>query len=293
MQSMTGFGSASKPLHGVVVTCEMRSVNHRFFTLRCSLPEGCAGFEPLIERLLRTKIQRGTVNVTLMAESEPSGSRSPFDGDRIKQFREELTRVKKSLGYKDPVSFESLLMIPHLWQTNNSHSTKVKLRWEEVEPIAATALKNLVKMRLQEGTAAQDELKMRIDLVRGLAKNIETKAPLVQELFRERILTRLHTIVPEAERTPSSDSLFKEIASMLDRCDISEEVQRLNHHIVQFERLLRDKDKVGRKLDFLNQEMLRETNTIASKAAETRVIDDTIAIKSELERIKEQVENVE
>lgn len=293
MQSMTGFGSASKALHGVVVTCEMRSVNHRFFTLRCSLPEGCAGFEPLIERLLRTKIQRGTVNVTLIAETEPSGSKSPFDGDRIRQFRDELARVKKILGYKEPVSFETLLMIPHLWQTNNSHSSKVKLHWEEVEPIVTTAMKNLVRMRSQEGNAAQDELKLRIDLIKGLAVNIEQKAPLVQELFRERILTRLHAIVPEAERTPASESLFKEIASMLDRCDISEEVQRLNHHVAQFEKLLKTKDKVGRKLDFLNQEMLRETNTIASKAAETRVIDDTIAIKSELERIKEQVENVE
>jgi uncharacterized protein (TIGR00255 family) len=293
MQSMTGFGSASKKLKGAVVTCEMRSVNHRFFSMRCSLPEGCTSFEPLIERLLRTKVQRGTVNVSVIVESEPTGSKTGVDPARLRQARDELARLKKNLGFKDPLTFETLLSIPHLFQGSNSHGPRFRPNWEQAESVVKGALANLVKMRLQEGSAAGDELRMRIQLVRGLTERITGKAPLVLELFRQRILSRLQTIVPESERTPSSESLFKEIASMLDRCDISEEVQRLGHHIEQFEKLLGAKEKVGRKLDFLSQEMLRETNTIASKAAETRVIDDTIAIKSELERIKEQVENVE
>ncbi len=293
MQSMTGFGSATRPIKGAAVTCEIRSVNHRFFTLRCSLPEGCSGFEPLIERLLRTKIQRGTLNVNVMIEAEASGSRSVFDVERIRNLRDELSKVKKALGYDASLSFESLLAMPSLWSSGNSHGPKIRLTWDQLRPVVTDALAVLVKMRDQEGRAAQDELKMRIQLVLGLSERIAAKAPTVTENFRERILTRLQAIVPGADRTPASDSLFKEIASMLDRCDISEEVQRLAHHIRQFEKTVASRGKVGRRLDFLNQEMLRETNTIASKAAETRVIDDTIAIKGELERIKEQVENVE
>lgn len=293
MQSMTGFGSASRSLKGATATCEIRSVNHRFFSLRCSLPEGCTGFEPLIERLVRTKIQRGTVNTTIIVESEPGPARSPFEVERVRDLRDELVRIKKSLGYEEPLKFETLLSIPFIWQVSNSHGPKFRPTWEQVKPIVTEALGHLVQMRRQEGSAASDELRLRIQLVREISERITAKSPMVLELFRERILTRLQQIVPSAERTATSDSLFKEIASMLDRCDISEEVQRLGHHIGQFEKTLKSSGKVGRRLDFLNQEMLRETNTIASKAAETRVIDDTIAIKSELERIKEQVENVE
>jgi uncharacterized protein (TIGR00255 family) len=273
------------------VTCEIRSVNHRFFSFRCSLPEGCTGFEPLIERLIRTKIQRGTINVAIIVESEPHGSKSMFDADRIRALRDELAQLKKSMGYSEPLQFESLM--PLLSQNSNSHGPRLRPTWDQVRPIVTEALDHLVKMRQQEGAAAQEELRMRLQLIAGFAERIASKADFVVEHFRTRLVNRLQQIVPQAERTPASDSLFKEIASMLDRCDISEEVQRLGHHIKQFEKTLKSKGKVGRRLDFLNQEMLRETNTIASKAAETRVIDDTIAIKSELERIKEQVENVE
>jgi uncharacterized protein (TIGR00255 family) len=292
MKSMTGFGSATRRFRGFTLTCEARSVNHRFFSLRCSLPEGWSGFEPLIERAAREVIRRGSLNVTLMFEPEASAAGPRVDLQRLRLLKNELARAKRALGYGEPLSFEWLMNLPAAWPqagTNGAGSAT----WDQTRPVILKALRHLGAMRAKEGQGQREELAMRVSSVREIAGRIAAKAPTLVENYRQKLVDRLLRLSPESERNAATDQLFKEIVSLVERCDISEEVQRLSHHVEQFEKLLRSADPVGRRLDFLNQEMLRETNTIASKAAETAVIDDTIAIKAELERIKEQVENVE
>jgi len=291
MNSMTGFGSASKVHKSTTITCEIRSVNHRYFSLRQSLPEGLTALEPAIEQLVRKAIRRGTVSVAVNIHSPAGAATNGLNLARVKALYRELQKVKRDLGLKEPPQLEAMLAAPPLWQSGPSAHHADPPPAAVVESVVRAALGKVSVARRREGAAVRRELTGLIDGIGAESELLLKAAPQVREAYRRKIEERLQQIVPEkaSEREP----IYKEIASMLDKCDISEEVQRLAHHVQEFRRALSVPGAIGRRLDFLSQELLREANTTAAKAGDTGVIDATIRVKAALERIREQIENVE
>lgn len=293
MNSMTGFGSATRTYRNVTISCEIRSLNHRFLSLRQTLPDGLALLEPAIEHMVRKTFCRGTVNVAVSLRSSGNGA-PPSAGLNVTGIRSlfaQVSKLKRSLGLKDPPQLETLLAIPALWQTPVCHPSTPAPPLSAIEPVVRTALAKLARARRREGAAVKRQLSRLIDEIDSESTTLLKAAPTVRDSYRRKIEERMQQIVPGAGA--EREAIYKEIASMLDKCDISEEVQRLAHHVREFRKALNASGPVGRHLEFLSQEMLRETNTTAAKAGETTVIDATIRVKAALERIREQVENVE
>lgn len=289
MRSMTGFGAASRVVPGGRIACEIRTLNHRFLSIRQSLPEGSALLEPRIEQLLKKNIRRGTVHVVVSWSPSAEADGRRLDTRSLKELYRQVCRVQKELGLKEPPRLESLLSLGIVWLPGPS-ADRAPPSVEAVEPVVRKALARVVRAREREGAATRRVLERLIRNVERLARRLVRLTPRVRRNYRRKIEERLQQVSPAA---PQKEIVYKEIASLLDKCDISEEVQRLAHHVSVFRTALRSGGPVGRRLDFLNQEMLRETNTIASKAADAEVIQLTIEIKENLEKVKEQVENVE
>jgi uncharacterized protein (TIGR00255 family) len=285
---MTGFGSSSKDVPGGTITCEIRSLNHRFLSLRQNLPDGLAELEPAVDQLIRAKIRRGSISVVVSAVGTTKSCAPTLDTERFKGLVKQVRRLKKQLGSRDPVDIEALLGLPGVWNSNNAVPWKPSV--EAAKGAVTAALSKVLKAREREGRAARRAIGKNVEELGRISKELLKRTPLVQKAYRERIQARLEAIVPASTE---QEPLYKEIASMLDKCDISEETERLAHHVSEVRKAMRAKGPVGRRLDFLCQEMLREINTTASKAALTPVIDLTIQAKAVLERIKEQVENIE
>lgn len=293
MKSMTGFGSAAGEARDMTISVEVRSVNHRFFSMRMNLPEELSIYEPVIERMVRAKVSRGTVNLSVSIASSNGGEGPEIREELFKKIFRRFSSLKRATGSKDPLSFEALLGLPFLWQQTNHSTARVRNAWPRIKRLIDEALKALMKMRDEEGRAIREDLAARVSVIEECVTRIAARAPMVETFHREKILKKLSDLVKQVDAGNSVEAMFKDIAQSVDKSDIAEEIQRLSHHAQQFRRTLESRGKVGRRLDFLTQEMVRETNTIASKAADPDIIDQTIEIKSQLERIKEQVENVE
>jgi uncharacterized protein (TIGR00255 family) len=271
---MTGFGTSAQK----TLMCEIRSVNHRFFNLKFNLPQTFSSHETPIEQMIRTQIERGSLHVTLSCR--------PDTGPRLAKLYHEMCALKKRMGFKEPLAFEAFLALPFLW---NSHET-ASIPWPTLKPLIFKALKNLLRMRSVEGRSIQRDLEKRIQAMNQLLARVRERAPLVERTHMEKLAKRFKELTRDQLL---KEGLDREVAQALDKSDIAEEIQRLGHHIEQFSKCLKLRGAIGRRLDFLTQEMVRETNTIASKAADVQVTDWIIETKSHLERIKEQVENVE
>jgi len=288
MNSMTGFGSGKIKWGDDILICEIRSVNHKFCSVRINLPDKLASIEPILDIHIRKNIQRGSVNVQINLVSQFLSLLKKQEIKHIKNLFKEIASVKKSLKIKEPPQLETILSLNRLWEQANSHDLNGARFWPKVRSAVTVALNDLTKMREIEGVSIYKDLNKRIKNIEEFLKFIQYHAPMMIEHHRDKIVAKLTELAGE-----KAEAQYREIAQLIDKGDISEELQRLQHHIVQFKKYINSSGLVGRKLDFLIQEMHREANTIASKASDSKIVHATIDIKTEIERIKEQVENVE
>lgn len=288
MKSMTGFGRGVCLTRQGQATVEVRTLNHRFRNVRLNLPEGCASLEPKMERFLRERLRRGSVTVTLSLEA--AGGAPAADMEKhLQALHRRLAKVKRRLGYREPLEFEELLECPLAWDGAKSSTA---LSWREIAPAMREAMRQVVNSRRKEGASILRSLRSCAATMQRRISELRVRAAGMPERYRQKILDRLRALVPEMER-PAREALLREVLGMVERCDVSEEISRLEHHMRGFRKALAAKGPVGRRLEFLTQELLRETNTIAAKSEEAPVIDACVALKQEIERVKELVENAE
>ena len=292
MNSMTGFGSASHRDRKLDLEVEVRSVNHRFFTLKQSLPEALSRREADVDRMARDRVGRGSMSMTVSAKRARSTAPTLPDLRRLKETFHGLRKARRALGMKGDVEFADLLAIPGLWSNDRSSEPKADL-WPKARKLVATALDALVATRAREGKTIQKDLKGRLDAIDARIRRIRARAPRVIEGYQKRLDDRIKAVLAKKGLEVAQPDLAREVALYSDRCDVSEELQRLGAHVVEFRNILRLKGPIGRRLDFLTQEMMRETNTIASKGNDAAISACAVEVKAEIEKIKEQVENVE
>jgi uncharacterized protein (TIGR00255 family) len=290
ISSMTGFGSAEGVVGGARASVEIRTVNHRFFSPNIKLPAAFARWEGEVREVLRQKIARG--HVTLTAHIDRDESRSPtIDETRLAAYVTTLKDVKKKHKLVGEIDLATLLRLPDV----------IAAPSDEIDPESGTALvqivsnaaDNLSAMRKAEGAKLAGFLIERVNAVEERLARAESRAPVRLKEHHARVKKTVDELIGSASVDPQRVAL--EIALLADKLDIAEELDRFRSHLSAFRDTVRSEtgEPVGKRLGFILQEMLREANTIGSKANDAPILDDVIAIKEELERIREQVENLE
>jgi len=290
---MTGFGEAHRQSDGVAVAVEVRTINNRFFKLALKSSEGYGALEPEIESVVRQHIRRGTVQVTLRVDRPRSAGDYQLDTGVLLGYRRQLAELKEQWEGAGEVSIESLLMLPGVVVENTAGSSAADEIWPLVQPVLQAAMENLARMRLDEGRAMGSDLAANCALIATELSGIAVGAPQVAAAYRARLAERLQATLAEFSVTLEPADLVKEISIYAERSDISEEVVRLRSHLEQFDTITRLPESSGRKLEFLTQEMLREANTIGSKANDVEIARHVIEIKTAIERIREMIQNIE
>ncbi|MEO8909391.1 MAG: YicC/YloC family endoribonuclease [Gemmatimonadaceae bacterium] len=287
---MTGFGAADGVVGGARASVEIRTVNHRFFNPNLKLPSAFSRWEGEIREILRQKIARG--HVTLVARIDRDEATSPvIDETRLAQYLTALKALQKKHKLAGELDLATLLRLPDVIAAP-SDEVDAKAGAALVK-IVGKAADNLVAMRRTEGAQLSSFLMVRIDAVEGRLARIEKRAPVRLEEQHERIKRTVSELIGGSGVDPQR--LAQEIAIIADKLDIAEELDRFRSHLSAFRDTVQSKtsDPVGKRIGFLLQEMVREANTIGSKANDAPILEDVIAIKEELERIREQGENLE
>jgi uncharacterized protein (TIGR00255 family) len=274
------------------IVIELSSVNRKQSELNLILPRELESLEPRLRERLNQQIARGRVTLRLAVEygKQRAASRVVFDTELAREYVQGLRRLCRELKLAAALSLDSLLRAPGVVEIHSPLEEPERL-WSAIEQALTRALAAHQKMRAKEGAVLGKDLRARMSLIEKAAKAVALAAPGVTARYREALVTRLNAAgLPLAL---DDERLVKEIALFADRCDISEELTRLRSHFAQFADCVRSQEPVGRKLDFLVQELNREINTIGSKAGDAAIAGLVIEMKTELERFREQVQNVE
>ena len=290
ISSMTGFGAADGNVGDARASVEIRTVNHRFFSPNLKLPSSFARWEGEIRELLRQKIARGHVTLTARVD-RPAAGGSVIDVAKVAQYANELKELQEKHSLGGEVDLATLLRLPEVVTAPTEEmdsSAGVALA-----AIVAKAADNLIAMRRSEGALLAAFLLERIAAVESRLARIETRAPVRLKEQHERVKRTVAELMGGAGVDPQRIS--QEIAILADKLDVAEELDRFRSHLAAFRETAQSKtaDPVGKRLGFILQEMVREANTIGSKASDAQIQEDVIATKEELERIREQVENLE
>jgi uncharacterized protein (TIGR00255 family) len=293
MKSMTGYGRGECARNGFKVTVELSSVNRKQGEISVALPRELEVLEAQIRDVINRSISRGrlTVRVSLHAAEASAGGRVRLNAPLARAYARELNRLAKELKLSGEVTLEVLARAPGVFETGEDIADAEEF-WPAIEKALEQGLATLLKMREREGAHLARDLSSRVAVMRKSAGHIRKHAPQVQQRYRDQLLERIKAAGVEVP--PADDErLLKEIVYFADRSDISEELTRLESHFQQFDDCLGSREPVGRTLDFLAQEMNREINTIGSKANDAQISRAVVVLKAELEKFREQAQNVE
>ena len=283
---MTGHGQASVEQDQFRVAVEIRTVNNRFLKTSINTDLGTE-LESRVEQQLKATLRRGSVSVRIKTENLQSGQRARLNSDVIQSYWTQLSEIA---GGSQSINVESLLTLPGVIE--DADTTDDEELWPVVKKTLEEALHSLVEMRGTEGEAMKVDMVSNIGTIETELTSIEKLAPTVSEAYSKRLTDRINKLLEKFEVTVTASDVIKEVGVFADRTDVSEETVRLATHLEQF-RLVIQEPTPGKKLDFLVQEMLRETNTIGSKANHSDIAKHVVEIKTAIERIREMVQNIE
>lgn len=291
IRSMTGFGkSVTRGALGVFIV-EIRTVNHRFFDLSAKAPNGMSILEDRIKEFLQKNIKRGKVNFFLTHKSSQNSCETlTFDEKAINKYYKVLENIRKKYYIKESLKLSDLLSFPDVI-VHEQEEIDVEAMWGFVQKSLRNAVRDCNKMREREGKALYKDIAGRIKTVSGLVRKIEELAPGIVVEYKHKLDSKIKELLDN--KNVDKERLETEIALFAKQCDISEELTRAKSHLDGFNDTLQSDDEAGRRLDFILQELNREINTLGQKANSVKIAGFVIDIKSELEKIREQVQNIE
>lgn len=293
IQSMTGFGRASSIGNDITIWAEISSLNHRHLDIGVRLSPPLNIFENEVRKLVQAHLDRGRVNVSLTIDGNlPEANQLEFNDDLARQYIDAVRRFANNTDIKDDVTATSILRLGTLWTLKTPRAEEMSGLWELAENALRDATEQLLEMRKMEGENIWKDLSERIQQIKSVAEKIGSRAPSIVNEYRERLRRRIDSILPPATEL-DEQRLLTEVALFAERADIAEELTRLESHVHQFNALARKESNIGRRLDFLIQEMLREVTTIGSKARDSEISHAVVEVKGLLEKIREQVQNIE
>lgn len=289
--SMTGYGRARLTLHGRDITVEIKSVNSRYFEYSSRLPRGYSFLEDKLKKLVNGKIARGKaeLNLTIVNVEAPDTVITP-NVELARQYKAAMDEMARQLGMRNDVTLSGLCRFPDMFSAVHAEADEAEL-WQDVQAVAAAALENFVAMRAAEGAKLREDVLARLcTLEKDVGVIEQTSAARVQK-YTDKLYARLKELLDG--RDIDDARILTEAAIFADKTAVDEETVRLRSHIRQYRDILALSEPVGRKLDFLTQELNRETNTIGSKCNELDITRVVVEVKGEIEKIREQIQNLE
>ena len=291
VRSMTGFGRAKKEIDSLDITVEIKSVNHRYFEFSARLPRSYNFLEEKLKSFLAQNISRGKVEISVMIEDNSQNATVvEIDRDYANAYITALKQLSKEFKIKNDIGASSFVGNNDLFKVRRKAADDQTVQ-NAVLTVAKEALDNFIEMRSIEGERLLNDVKSRTAYILKKVEFIEERSPETVKLYKERIEQKIKELLNDT--APDEQRILTEVAIFADKVAVAEETVRLRSHIKQFEDLLSDTNPVGRKLDFIVQEMNRETNTIGSKAQDIEIAHTVVDIKSEIEKIREQIQNME
>jgi len=289
---MTGFGQASRAFNDYLIQIEIKSVNHRYLEMTVRLPREWARLEEAVKLKLRGFLQRGKVDAFVSIVYQKSGNNEvELDWSLAEAYYNAAQQLRTRFGLPDMLTIQDFLQIPELIKLGDSIKENDPLVQEQVLICLEHALVEMQAMRQTEGNHLQNDLAARLTGLQTIHQSMHYLAPKVIEQYRQKLRIRIQAVMEGISF--DEQKLIQEVMYHADRTNIDEELTRLDSHFQQFKQLLQVGEPVGRKLDFLLQEMNREVNTIGSKANDSDLINDVVEMKAELEKMREQVQNIQ
>ena len=295
IRSMTGFGDDSLERDGVHYFVEARSLNNKYFKASIRLPDEYQGLEAELESELRRRINRGSVTVTCSCTDASEDAALEINHKALERYIQQARAAPSVASGEVSLDLGALLTLPGVLQPPPDEEQRIERAREVFKELLGSCCEHLISMRQREGLLLLDELKGHRDFIRERLDTIAELAPQVVDEYENRLRSRVQKMLNDAGASIEPVEFVREIAVYAEKTDIAEEVSRLGGHMQQFTELLDDADErpIGRTLDFLAQEMLREANTIASKTPDSGVSRLIVEVKGAIDRIKEQAQNVE
>lgn len=293
IKSMTGFGRAVKVLNGKSITVEIRSVNHRYYEASARLPRSYSFAEEKLKALVKNRVSRGKVEISVLVQntegSQPD-EKITMNKEIIKAYVDALREVKDELNLADDLSLSAVMRLPDAFTVVKAEQNEEQM-WADLEQTATEALDKFIEMRENEGTRLRADISERLKTIESNVAIVEQRSPKIVEDYRKRLYDRMCEVLES--KSVDESRILLEAGIFSEKTAVDEETVRLRSHITQFREMLESGEPVGRKLDFLVQEMNRETNTIGSKVQDIEVTRIVVDQKSEIEKIREQIQNIE
>jgi uncharacterized protein (TIGR00255 family) len=291
LRSMTGFGTGRTVVGDEELVVEVKSVNHKFCEVKARLPRELASLETALVRRVKDRIARGSLEVTVKRTRSASGGLVPIvDTALAQEYRRAFAQLAAATGLPDTTTVKELAALPNVLRLDEPQ-VELATATQAMETAVDQALTALEAMRVVEGKAIEKDLLQRLELVARSVAEVERLGPASVDEYRARLSERIAELSRGLPVEPQR--LAQEVAFFAERCDVAEELTRLHSHLEQFKQLCAAPEPAGRKLDFLVQEMHREVNTTGSKSANAAIASVVVQLKAELERVREQVQNVE
>jgi len=289
---MTGFGRGEASSGGITVTVELKTVNSRYLDISLRLPKSIQERELDLKELLQEHLKRGKLNVTVRVDKADTGEPEiTFNKNLVQGYKEMLNDLREAAGIEEPVTLRSFLEFNDIFESRQQDEETKQRIWELCCEAAESAAEALKKMRRQEGSQLENDLNQRINDIEEMLDIVREKVDGRAAQIKEELLERINNLIDSDKIDP--DRLEMEVAMLVDKADITEEIVRTQSHIKFFREALNSGDAVGRRLNFLSQEINREINTIGSKANDSEISQYIVKAKESLEQIREQVQNIE
>lgn len=291
MRSMTGLGVASRRSGALALRAEVRSVNHKFLQLKVRLPSELALLEPEVEALVRDRLERGSVTLNVTSHGAAQLSAIEVDLAVAKRYKAQLLTLARELKLEAEIGLEDIASLPGVFSSEPDTAAMQRGR-KLLLDVVAGALDSLAEMREREGKALAKDLARHRTAIERIVAVIARRMPVVVRTHQDNLRKRVADLIGE-KAVVAPNELAREVALLADRLDVTEELTRLESHLAQLAVLSERDGSVGRQLDFLVQEFLREANTIGSKCSDAQVAHAVVELKTQIERLREQVQNVE
>lgn len=299
IRSMTGFGDASCEVDGVHYAVELRSLNNRYFKASIRLPDLLSSLEPRVESQLRKRFTRGSITLNVNFKDTSATAAYEINEAALESYLEHLETIEARANNQPgdqhvTIDLGSMLALPGVVQPPDDTDLSAKAA-PVIADLVEKAADRMLAMRESEGNGLVEDLCSHLDVILRHLELVIARAPVVVEEYHQRLSDRVENLIAKSKLDVATPDLMREVAIYADRCDISEECQRLRAHVEHCRHILtkENEEPAGRTLDFISQELLREANTIASKSNDAEIARTVVAVKSSIDRIKEQVQNVE
>ncbi len=291
LKSMTGFGRYELVSSQFKIIAEVKSVNHRYLDLNMKMPKKFNCFETAIRNLMKSKIQRGKVDLFLFYESETeSNIVLHYNAGLAQEYMECFQKMKEQFCLADDISVSMLANLPEVLTMENVEENVEEL-WDSIQTTIENAVDNLVQTRVKEGEHLEQDLLGKLDRMLELIQVIEERSPKILIEYRTHLEEKIREILDG--NGIDENRILTEVTIFADKICVDEEIVRLKSHIIHTKEVLKQQESIGRKLDFIAQEMNREANTILSKANDMQISDIAIELKTEIEKVREQIQNIE